>query len=80
MEGGSASVLLRFAGKNETWLSGLADNAVPLRGAPAIIEAPIGRGKLVMFAFNPVHRWLSVGTFDLLFNTILAPPEAPHSR
>ena len=79
MEGGSASVLLRFA-ENETWLSGLAGNAVPLRGAPAIIEAPIGRGKLVMFAFNPVHRWLSVGTFDLLFNTILAPPEAPHSR
>ena len=78
-EGARASVLLRFS-ENEMLLSGLADHAVPLQGAPAIIEAQIGRGNLVMFAFNPVHRWLSVGTFDLLFNTMLAPREAHHSR
>ena len=78
-EGGSTSVLLRFA-ESKTWLSGLAENAAPLQGAPAIVEARVGRGNLVMFAFNPVHRWLSVGTFDLLFNTILVPVERPNSR
>jgi len=42
-----------------------------LAGKPAIVDVPVGRGHVVMFANNPMWRHETHGSFPLLFNAIL---------
>jgi hypothetical protein len=42
-----------------------------LAGKPAILDVPAGEGRVVFFAFNPLHRHLNHSDFRLVFNTIL---------
>ena len=42
-----------------------------LIGRPAILDMPAGRGRVVSFNFNPVHRDLNRGDQRLLWNAIL---------
>ena len=65
-------IVMRFAEQsNELLLSGLMNNGRSLASRPAIIDAPIGDGHVVMFAINPIWRRQTWGQFGLLFNTIL---------
>ena len=41
-----------------------------LRGACAVIEAPIGLGRVILHTFRVQHRGQTWGTFKLLFNSI----------
>jgi hypothetical protein len=40
-------------------------------GKPAIIDLPTGRGRVVIFNFNPLHRYLNHSDFRFLYNAIL---------
>ncbi len=40
-------------------------------GRPAILDLPVGRGRVVAFNFNPLHRDLNRGDHRLLWNAIL---------
>ena len=42
-----------------------------LAGKAAVVDAPVGRGHIVMFANNPMWRHQTHGSFSLLFNAIL---------
>ena len=42
-----------------------------LIGRPAILDMPVGRGHVVAFNFNPLHRDLNRGDQRLLWNAIL---------
>jgi hypothetical protein len=42
-----------------------------LAGAPAIIDVPLGRGHIVLFANNPMWRQETQGSFMLLLNAAL---------
>jgi len=42
-----------------------------LAGKAAVIDVPVGRGHVVMFANNPMWRHETHGSFSLLFNAIL---------
>jgi hypothetical protein len=42
-----------------------------LRGRPAILDAPLGRGRIVAFNFSPVHRDMNRSDHRLLWNAIL---------
>ncbi|HKR36888.1 MAG TPA: M14 family zinc carboxypeptidase [Steroidobacteraceae bacterium] len=42
-----------------------------LIGRPAIFDMPVGRGRVVAFNFNPLHRDLNRGDQRLLWNAIL---------
>jgi len=42
-----------------------------LIGRPAILDSPVGRGHVVTFNFNPLHRDLNRGDQRMLWNTIL---------
>ena len=33
--------------------------------------APVGRGRVIVFATNPCYRWQNHGEFGMLFNAIL---------
>jgi len=42
-----------------------------LAGKAAVVDVPVGRGHVVMFANNPMWRHETHGSFSLLFNAIL---------
>lgn len=52
-------------------LSGMVRNPDVIVGQGAIFDVPLGRGHVVAFSFNPLHRYLNHSDFRLLFNTIL---------
>jgi hypothetical protein len=65
-------VLLSFpTNPSDLLLSGLLIGADSLAGRAVLIDAPIGKGHVVMFASRPFWRWQTQGNFFLGFNTIL---------
>jgi hypothetical protein len=42
-----------------------------LAGKAAVVDVPVGKGHVVMFANNPMWRHQTHGSFSLLFNAIL---------
>jgi hypothetical protein len=65
-------VLLSFPSTaNDLLLSGLLIGGEALTGRAVAIDAPIGKGHVVMFANRPYWRWQTQGNFFLGFNAIL---------
>lgn len=65
-------VVLRFGSDEKTLLiSGMLAGGSELANAPAIVDVPVGRGHVVMFANNPMWRHQTQGSFFLLFNAIM---------
>jgi hypothetical protein len=52
-------------------VSGQAWGEANLVGRPAILDLPAGRGRVVAFNFNPVHRDMNRGDQRLLWNAVL---------
>lgn len=52
-------------------LSGMVKGAKQLEGKPAILDIPRGEGRVIVYTFNPVHRFLNISDFGLAFNAIL---------
>jgi hypothetical protein len=52
-------------------VSGGARGEAALQGRPAILATPIGRGAVVAYNFNPMHRDLNRSDYRLLWNAIL---------
>ena len=52
-------------------LSGLLVGGEALAGRAVAIDAPVGKGHVVMFANRPYWRWQTQGNFFLGFNAIL---------
>lgn len=65
-------VVLRFASDEKNLLiSGMLAGGSELANRPAIVDVPVGRGHVVMFATNPMWRHQTQGEFFLLFNAAL---------
>jgi zinc carboxypeptidase len=65
-------VLLSFpTNPDDLLLSGILVGGEALAGRAVAIDAPIGKGHVVMFANRPYWRWQTQGNFFLGFNTIL---------
>jgi zinc carboxypeptidase len=65
-------VVLSFHQKRDSLrLSGLLVNGEELAGRPAVLDAPVGQGHVVMFAIRPFWRWETQGSFALAFNAIM---------
>ena len=64
-------VVLRFAPEKELLVSGMLTGGSELTGKAAVVDVPVGRGHVVMFANNPMWRHETHGSFSLLFNAIL---------
>lgn len=52
-----------------------------LVGKPAIVDVPVGRGRVIAFDFDPIHRYQTESDFRLVWNAILnwndLPPAPP---
>jgi len=65
-------VLLSFpTDPNDMLLSGVLVGGEKLAGRAVAVDAPIGKGHVVMFANRPFWRWQTQGNFFLGFNAIL---------
>ncbi len=65
-------VVLRFASDEKNLLiSGMLAGGNELANKPAIVDVPVGRGHVVMFATNPMWRHQTQGEFFLVFNAAL---------
>jgi hypothetical protein len=52
-------------------VSGGVKGAEELEGKPAILDLPTGQGRVVAFDFDPIHRYLTLSDFRLVWNVIL---------
>ena len=64
-------VILRYAKEGQVCLSGIVKGDAELKGKPAIVDMPLGKGHVVLFTFNPFWRDLSHGSYMFVFNAIL---------
>jgi hypothetical protein len=64
-------VVLRFSPEKELLVSGMLTGGSELAGKAAVVDVPVGRGHVVMFANNPMWRHETHGSFSMLFNAIL---------
>jgi hypothetical protein len=64
-------VVLRFADEKDLLVSGMLAGGSELAGKPAVLDVPVGKGHVVMFANNPMWRHETHGSFSLLFNAAL---------
>jgi hypothetical protein len=64
-------VVLRFAAEKELLISGMLEGGSELANKPVVIDVPVGKGHVVMFANNPMWRHQTHGSFSLLFNAAL---------
>jgi hypothetical protein len=79
-----ANILGRYTGGDESVLSGLMVGADQLRARPFAADIPNaynGKGRVILFANNPIYRWQNHGEFNMIFNSILnwkfVPPPPP---
>jgi hypothetical protein len=52
-------------------LSGGMTGERELEGRPAILDIPVGQGRVVAFGFDPIHRSLARSDFRLVWNALL---------
>ena len=64
-------IVFRFAPAKDLLISGGLKNGTEMAGAPALVDAPHGDGHIVLFSFNPFWRGETVGSYALVFNTLL---------
>ncbi len=65
-------VIMRFPAKaDDMLLSGMLADGQALSNKALAIDAPLGKGHIIMFALRPFWRWQTQGTYFLGFNAIL---------
>jgi hypothetical protein len=62
---------MRYTGGDAGVLSGLMRNPNEIRNRPAIVDVPIGSGRVLLYATNPIYRWQNWGEFNMVFNALL---------
>jgi hypothetical protein len=68
------NVLAQYVGGDAAVLSGLMVGADNLKGRAFAVDVPNahnGKGRVLMFANNPIYRWQNHGEFNLVFNSII---------
>jgi len=66
-----ARVVLKFHEKVDSLLvSGLLANGDEMNNKAAVVDAPVGKGHVVLFGIRPLWRWESQGSFALVLNAI----------
>jgi hypothetical protein len=65
-------VILAFpTNADDMLLSGTLVNGQALSGRAQVVDSPVGKGHVVMFAIRPFWRWQTQGTYSLGFNAIM---------
>jgi len=70
-EEGRGWVLMRYTGSEASILSGLFKGVAEVHNRPAILDVPVGQGRIIVFATNPCYRWQNLGELRMLENALL---------
>ena len=65
-------VALRFADQSQLLVSGLLQGGGDIAQRPAVVDVPVEKGHLVLFANNPLWRGSTVGSYGMVWNAILS--------
>jgi hypothetical protein len=63
-------VILRFSDQRELLASGLLDGT-DVAQRPAVVDVPLAKGHVILFANNPMYRGETIGSYFLVFNALL---------
>jgi len=77
------NVLAEFVGGESSVLSGLMEGSENIRGRAFAVDIPNawnGKGRVLMFANNPVYRWQNHGEFNMVFNSIVNWNDIPQPK
>jgi hypothetical protein len=64
-------VVLRFSEQRDLLVSGLLDGGGDIAERAVVVDVPVGRGHVVLFANNPIYRGETIGSYALVFNALL---------
>ena len=67
-------VLGKYTGGDASVLSGLFAGGDLLTGKAFAVDIPgayNGKGRVILFANNPIYRWQNHGEFNMVFNSII---------
>ena len=70
---GTAPVTYPPAGTEDFFVSGYEEGAEELGGTAAVVDEPLGSGRVVLFASDPNYRAFTQGSQELLWNAIFGP-------
>jgi hypothetical protein len=63
--------ILRFSEQPDLLVSGLLDGGEDIAGRTNLVDAPIGKGHVVIFSFNPMWRGETAGSYPFVFNALM---------
>jgi hypothetical protein len=64
-------VVLRYGDARDLLVSGLLENGNEIAQRPALVDVPLDKGHIVLFANNPMWRGETQGSYGFVFNAIL---------
>lgn len=68
------NILARYVGGDSSVISGLMTGADVLAQRAIAVDVPgarNGKGRVILFANNPIYRWQNHGEFNMVFNSIV---------
>jgi len=72
--------VVRFGDADDLLVSGLLEHGDQLARRAAVVEVPLGKGRLLLFAINPIWRGSTVGSHPLVWNAILQQSQGSGTR
>jgi hypothetical protein len=64
-------VAVRYSQQNDLLVSGLLSGGGDIAQRAAVVDSPLEKGHVVLFSINPIYRGETIGTYPLVFNTIM---------